>query len=267
MTKSAPVILPERSLARNSTRSATSVGRVNRPVAKPPCDATTCRFAVSSPLPNSLPQSPRRRPTRAKARSRPGLGSPCSRGCLWDRAPWTTLWRNSSVRPTRPFSIRSSTTRRDACATRTAATCRRWCCDTPATSNGSSRRQRCWACSPRGSAGRRSSGSRRRSSGDLHRWDHRGLRCTGRRVREGRLVETLHAHRDLPTRSDRRHLRRRPTLQSAGTARRHDPDCREVPELLIPPPRMIQLRKSFQTALSFLPDSERRVRPPLRRLD
>ena len=56
------------------------------------------------------------------------------------------------------FSTRSSTTGRDACATRTADICRRWCCDAPATSNGSSRRQRCWACSPRGSAGRRSSG-------------------------------------------------------------------------------------------------------------
>ena len=42
------------------------------------------------------------------------------------------------------------------------------------------------------------------------------------------------APRPAATRSDRRDLRRRPPLQSAGTTRRHDPDCREVPELLIP---------------------------------
>jgi catechol 2,3-dioxygenase-like lactoylglutathione lyase family enzyme len=71
-----------------------------------------------------------------------------------------------------------------------------------------------------------------RSSGDLHRWHHRGLRRPGRRVR-GRTARGDAARPPKPsaTRSDRRHLRRRPPLQPAGTARRHDVDCREVPEL------------------------------------
>ena len=85
----------------------------------------------------------------------------------------------------------------------------------------------------------------RRSSGDLHRWDHRGLRCPGRRVR-GRTARrgAARASRPAATRSDRRRLRRRPPLQSAGTTRRHDPDCREVPQLLIPPRR----RRSSESA-------------------
>src|SRR5262245_33524384 len=54
ITKSAPVIFAERSLARKSTRSATSSGRVNRPVTKPPCDATTWLRAVSVSTPDAF---------------------------------------------------------------------------------------------------------------------------------------------------------------------------------------------------------------------
>ena len=85
-------------------------------------------------------------------------GGRSARALPADREP-ALLREYRPTMPTRPFSIRSSTTGRDACATRTADICRRWCCDAPARSNGSSRRQRCWECSPRGSAGRRSSGS------------------------------------------------------------------------------------------------------------
>ena len=99
MTKSAPVILPERSLARNSTRSATSLGRVNRPVAKPPCDATTCRFAVSKSTPEffaTVAATPSG-PSQSAVSTGPGL-TVFTRMPLGP-SPWTTLWRNSSVRP------------------------------------------------------------------------------------------------------------------------------------------------------------------------
>jgi len=58
-------------------------------------------------------------------------------------------------------------------------------------------------------------------------------------VKSDLLVETrlgLHGSSSVRlTGSARRHLRQRPPLQSAGTARRHDADRREVPELLILP--------------------------------